>query len=275
MDISYLSLIIFILSTLFYYRFFKPEINVIQLTQPNGIETYYSSNMRSLGLYLLLVIVSQFILNITYLINKCGGSAGKNIGAAALFTFIPWFLIFGMMIAILIIFPGFKNAFSDVIGYFVVSNSANNILVELLIDTDVNKAISSSATELQKNEMMNAAEVIMKIIGNKSILINHMNVENFMSIWDTLKPLMKSGSYEDIERKQKLLDAVMLKENIGEATWYIYTAILVSSVVYYNLAVRGCVQDVQDIKANREKYLKEQEEINKQKELNDKTTYVM
>jgi hypothetical protein len=275
MDISYLSLLIFVLTTIFYYSFFKPKISVIELTQEGGIEKYYSSNMRSLGLYLLIVVVSQFLLNVSYLINKCGGSPGRNVGAAALFTFIPWVLIFGIMIAVLIIFPGFKNAFSDVIGYFVVSNGANNLLSELLIDTDVNKIISKSTNEQDKNMMMEAAEAIMKIVGNKSILINQMNVENFTTIWDTLKPLMKIGGYEDLNKKQSLLDMVILKDNIGEAIWYVYTAILVSSIIYYNLAVRGCVQDIQEIKANREKYLKEQEEINKQKELNDKTTYVM
>jgi hypothetical protein len=275
MDISYLSLIIFILSTIFYYSFLKPKIRVEELTQESGLNNYYSLNMRSLGLYLLIVVVSQFLLNVSYLINKCGGNPGKNVGAAALFTFIPWVLIFGIMIAVLIIFPGFKTAFSDVIGYFIVSNTANNILSELLIDTDVNRIISKSTNEEEKTVMMEAAEAIMKIVGNKSILINQMNIDSFTTIWDTLRPLMKPGGYEDLTKKQGLLDAVILKDNIGESIWYVYTAILVSSIVYYNLAMRGCVKDIEDIKANREKYLKEQEEINKKKELNEQTTYII
>lgn len=275
MDISYLSLLIFILTTILYYSYFKPSLNVVELTNTEGIENYYSSNMRSLGLYLLIVVVSQFLLNVSYLINKCGGSPGRNVGAAAIFTFIPWVLIFGIMIATLIIFPGFKTAFSDVIGYFVVSNNANNILAEILIDTDVNKAINKTNNQEEKNAMMESAEAIMKICGNKSILINQMNIDNFPTIWNVLQPLMKEGMFNNLEKKQSLLDAVLLKDNIGEAIWYVYTAILVSSIVYYNLATRGCVQDIQEIKANREKYLKEQEEAEKQKKLNEKTNYTV
>ena len=71
--------------------------------------------------------------------SKCGGSLDKNIGAAALFTFIPWILIFGVMLAVLIIFPSFKNAFSNVIGYYVVSGQANELfgIIKYLQD-DIN-----------------------------------------------------------------------------------------------------------------------------------------
>jgi hypothetical protein len=53
-----------------------------------------------------------------------------------------------------------------------------------------------------------------------------MNPNNFLEIWETLKPLMITGSYDNLEIKQKLLDLVVLKDNIGEAFWYLYTSIL-------------------------------------------------
>ena len=37
--------------------------------------------------------------------------------------------------------------------------------------------------------------------------------------------------------------------------WYIYTAILVSSIVYYNLATKGCLRDVNSIKTNYNQYI--------------------
>lgn len=100
-----------------------------------------------------------------------------------------------------------------------------------------------------------------------------MNSDNFLNIWDILKPLMNTGIYDNIEIKTNLLDLVVLKDNVGEALWYIYTAILISSIVNYNLATRGCVKDISQIKADHDEYIKQQEEAVKQTELNNTTTY--
>ena len=277
MDISLLSLIIFTLFTIIYFWFVKGSYNKLTLAvldDPQQLLNYNSTNIQLLGFYLLVTVVVQFFLNSSYLMSKCGGTIGKNIGAAALFTFIPWVLIFGIMIAVLFMFPGFKSAFSDVLGYYMVSFQANDLLSSVLLGTDINKVIEQTADPAKKGELTMAAEAIMKICGNKSILINQMNPDNFSQIWDTLKPLMLVGAYEDVEKKQQLLDLVVFKDNVGEALWYIYTAILITSVVYYNLATRGCAQDVNQMKAQRDAYLKEQEKQEQQQELNNTTTYV-
>ena len=124
MDISLLSLITFTIITIIYFAYpsiGKPALSLDDLVESGITPDYYSRNMQSLAFYLGVVMISQFFLNTSYLISKCGGSIGQNIGAAALFTFIPWLLIFGILLAVLIIFPGFKSAFSDVIGYYAVS----------------------------------------------------------------------------------------------------------------------------------------------------------
>lgn len=278
MDISLLSLISFTIITIIYFAFpsvGKPELSLDDLVDGGISPDYYSRTMQSLAFYLGVVIISQFFLNTGYLISKCGGSVGQNIGAAALFTFIPWLFIFGILLGVLIIFPGFKSAFSDVIGYYVVSGSANDIFSSLLIGTDINEMIENSNDGNQKKELTSAAEAIMKICGNKSILINQMSPDNFMQIWNVLKPLMTAGMFDNLEIKKNLLDLVVLKDNIGEALWYIYTAILISSIVYYNLATRGCVKDVKQVKADYDSYLKKQEEADKQTELNNTTTYTV
>jgi hypothetical protein len=278
MDISFQSLIFFIIITIIYFAFpsiGKPELKLIDLTEEGVSLNYYNKNIRSLAFYLGLVVVSQLFLNIGYLMSKCGGSLDKNIGAAALFTFIPWILIFGVMIGVLIIFPDFKSAFSNVIGYYVVAGGANDIFGSILLGTDLNEMIETTKDETEKNKLTKAAEAIIKICGNKSILINKMNPNNFLQIWETLKPLMVTGSYENLEIKQKLLDLVILKDNIGEAFWYLYTSILISSIVYYNLATRGCVKSVDQIKSEHDNYIKKEEELNKQNELNNSTQYIV
>jgi len=278
MDISFQSLIFFIIVTIIYFVFpsiGKPQLKLIDLTEEGVSPDFYNRNIKSLAFYFGLVVVSQLCLNVGYLMSKCGGSLDKNIGAAALFTFIPWILIFGVMLAVLIIFPNFKSAFSNVIGYYVVAGGANDLFGSILLGTDLNEMIETTNDETEKNKLTKAAEAIIKICGNKSILINQMNPNNFLQMWETLKPLMITGSYDNMEIKQQLLDLVILKDNIGEAFWYLYTSILISSIVYYNLATRGCIKSVEQIKLDHDDYIKKEEELNKQKELNNSTQYVV
>jgi hypothetical protein len=278
MDISFQSLLFFIIITIIYFAFpsiGKPKLTYSDLTKDGIAPEFYTKTRKSLAFYLGVVVVSQLFLNIGYLMAKCGGSLDKNIGAAALFTFIPWILIFGIMLAVLIMFPGFKGAFADVIGYYVVAGGANDIFGKILLGTDLNEMIEKAQTKEQKDDLTKAAEAIVKICGNKSILINQINPDNFLNIWETLKPLMTPGSFENIEIQQQLLDLVVLKDNIGEALWYVYTAILISSIVYYNLATRGCVKSVDQIKSDHDAYIQEQEAAIEQQKLNNSTTYVM
>ena len=278
MDISFQSLLLFIITTIIYFVFpsiGKPQLTLDYLSTDQSKINFYNKHMISLAFYLGAVVVTQLFLNIGYLMTKCGGSLDKNIGAAAIFTFIPWVLIFGILLLVLMIFPGFKSAFSDVIGYFVVAERANDIFGSILIGTDLNEMIEKSENIEKKRELTQAAEAIVKICGNKSILINQINTDNFLEIWNILKPLMTPGSFEKTEIKQNLLDLVVLKDNIGEAFWYVYTAILISSIVYYNLASRGCVKSVDQLKSDHKAYVQTQEEANKQKDINNSTIYTV
>jgi hypothetical protein len=277
MDISLQSLLFFTIITILYFAFpsiGKPQLTLDDIVDETSKANYYGKTLKSLVFYLGIVVFSQLVLNVGYLMAKCGGSLDKNIGAAFVFTFIPWVLIFGVMLATLIIFPGFKSAFSDVIGYFVVAGSANELFGSILMGTDLNEMIEQTTDINKKNELTKAAEAIIKICGNKAILINQMNPDNFLDIWTTLKPLMTPGSFENVEVQKQLLDLVVLKDNIGEALWYIYTAILISSIVYYNLATRGCIKSVDQIKAEHDAYVKEQEAAVEQQQVNNSTTYV-
>ena len=301
MDISNYSLFLFIITTLLFVSstpiIGKPELKLVSDPNKPGLMTltdtdtinYYTNCMYKMGLFLLIVICTQLGLNIAYLIDKCKGSAGKNVGAAVIYTLVPWLLIFGVMMALIMAFPGFKSVFSDVIGYFFVAKSANKLLSEILKDTNIDNIIQNeNTTQESKKDLEFAAEAIMKICGNKSILINQMFPDNFISIWDKLKPLMNDNMYEagykidpvtkvsdNIPRKQQLLDLVIYRDNVGEAFWYVYTAILVSSIVYYNLDTRGCVKDVNSIKAEYDEYTKEQEAVEKQEDLNSSTVYTI
>ena len=263
MDISQISILLFIFITIFYFSsvpiFGKPELKLSESgkLEENDLIAYYTECRPKLAIYFLVVIVTQFILNIAYLIDKCGGDAAKNVGSAALNTFIPWTLMFAVVLATLSAFPGFKTVFSDVVGYYMVSSESNEILSSMLIDTNVRDAVEKIADTNLKVQASEAAEAILKIFGNKALLINQIYPDNFEKIWNLLKPLMKDNMFDNNENKAKLLELVVTRDNVGEAMWYIYTAILVSSIVYYNLATKGCLRDVKSIKANYNQYISE------------------
>uniref|UniRef100_A0A6C0B1J7 Uncharacterized protein n=1 Tax=viral metagenome TaxID=1070528 RepID=A0A6C0B1J7_9ZZZZ len=261
MDSSYFSLLIFILITILYYLLVKPKLTIHDLTS-EAYTAYSSRSNTLLACYFLLVVISQLLMNSMVIINTCGGSLTQNFGAAFLLTVIPWFFIFGMVIIVLIMFPGFKSAFSNVIGYFAVSNSANNTLTTLLMNTDLTKTIdeSTSGDEEQNKNLKSAAEAIIKLCGNMSILINQIVPGNFTEYWSMLTPLMKPEYQKDGDTmlKQQLLDIVVLRDNIGEAMWYVYTAILLISITQYNIMKRGCVGDLATLQTNHDQYLEQE-----------------
>jgi hypothetical protein len=166
------------------------------------------------------------------------------------------------MMITLVINPGFKTAFSDVIGYFYVSNSANTLLSEILIDKQIQQQIDeTNSTPLEKEELQNAAEAIIKICGNTSILINQMVPSNFNNYWSILNPLMKrqfqTDNSETTYKKNQLFDLVVLRDTIGEMMWYIYTGILLTSIVQMKISTSPCYQSPQQMEKNYKSFLEE------------------
>jgi hypothetical protein len=271
-DNTYMNIIIFILITILFFAYGKPKPTIDTLSSP-------ASPYKSYGIYFMAVLVFQLAINMSTLANKCGGGWTANLGYAMLITFGPWLAMFGILIAVMINFPGMKSAFSDVIGYYAVSNSANKLLAEMLVDTDINdkiKQASDGTDETKQQAMQDAAEAVMKMVGNISILINQIVPSNFMSYWKTLIPLMKNPQAEDLPQKQQaLLDIVVLRDNIGEACWYIYTAILLISIIGYKIVNKACEVDPKVANAKYDQYLDKQQAAENAKAIANSTPYTL
>jgi hypothetical protein len=213
--------------------------------------------------------------------NTCGGSVTENLGAAAFLTFIPWSLIFGVLIIVLTMYPGFKTAFSDVIGYFYVSSSANKVLTELLVDKDLQDTMDKDTTSTpeQKKSLQDAADTIIKICGNTSILINQIVPSNFVEYWNILKPLMKTEFQKDTPethvKQKQLFELVVTRDNVGEAMWFIYTGILVSSIVQLKIATRGCVSSPATMEKNYQQFLDQQNQADANQQQATSTVYTV
>jgi len=277
---SYINLITFVIITLLYFFKLKPTLTYDILNDQTKLLNYTKSNYIYLGVYYLCVLLSQIVLNSAVIINLCGGSISKNIGAASLITIFPWTLIFGVVIIVLIVFPGFKSAFSDVVGYFYVSNSAHTLLSNLLlidesISSEINKATVNDETT--QKAMKHAANVIIKLFGNLGILINQIVPSNFIDYWKLLDPLMKpeyrNNNNEQI--REDFLNIVISRDNVGEAMWYIYTGILLLSIVQYNITTRGCINDTATMQKNYKEFVKQEELNAQQKESVTSQTYTI
>lgn len=278
---SYLNIVTFLLTTLFYYLAIKPSFTYEMSSDPQKHKAYIGNSYMYLAIYFLLVVVIQFMVNASIISTTCGGSVTENMGAAGVFTFLPWTLIFGVLIVILTVYPGFKSAFSDVVGYFWVSSSANKIITDLLINPDIQKKMDTdaSATLEQKEAMQGAADAILKICGNTAILINQIVPSNFDSYWNILKPLMKEKYQTENEETNKikndLFELVVTRDNVGESMWYMYTGLLLTSIVQLKITTRGCVNNPKTMEQNYQKFLDAEKEAQTQKELATSTTYTI
>jgi hypothetical protein len=277
MGSTIISIIVFILTSIVYYFLLAPKLTIDIISDPSSFVTYQKSKSKMLLLFFLLVLLTQLGLNISVLVNSCGGSFTQNIKQGLLITLVPWILIFGAVIGILMMFPSFKSVFANVIGYFYVSRSANNILSELLVNADIDKTIDedSKGNEEKTKDLKGAAQAIIKLVGNMSVLINEITPTNFENYWKMLTPLMKpqyQAKNGAPEIKQKLLNIVVSRDNTGEAMWYLYTAILLICVTQYKIMTQGCSNNLTTMQSNHQAYLEKEKEITeKNKKLKSKT----
>ena len=277
---SYLNIITFLLTTLFYYMALRPALPYTLYKDKEQYKEYISNSYMYLAIYVLLVIIIQFIVNSSIISTSCGGNITENMGAAGVLTFLPWILIFGVLVLILTIYPSFKSAFSDVVGYYYVSGQASKLLTELLVNQEIQQKMTEdpNMTSEKKEALESAADAIIKICGNTSILINQMVPSNFDQYWGILTPLMKdkykTGSEEAYKIQSDLFELVVTRDNIGEAMWYIYTGLLLTSIVQLKITTRGCNSNPKTMEANYQKFL-EQEEKDKKEKDKTKTTYTI
>jgi len=242
---SYLNIVTFLLTTIFYYLALKPSLPLALYKDKQQYTNYISNNYMYLAIYVLLVILVQFMVNSSIIASSCGGNITENMVAAGMITFLPWILIFGVLVLVLTIYPGFKSAFSDVIGYYYVSSSASKILKELLLnqDEDIKKKITEDPNMTPENKAP-ITDTIIKICGNNSMLINQIVPSNFEQYWALLTPLMndkyKMGGHEADKIQSDFFELVVTRDNIGEAMWYIYTGLLLTSIVQLKITTKGC-----------------------------------
>lgn len=289
MTSSILNMVAFLLTTILYYFVLCPKLTIDEVNSKDKMGIYEKKKYNSLGIYIFIVITTQFLLNIYAVVNQCGGNIQDNIIESAIVTFFPWLLMFGVIVIVIISFPGFKSAFSDVVGYFYVSSSANNLLTELLIDQNVKEHLDdTNLSDSEKDKIAKTADTIIKICGNTSILLNRMIPENFNEFWNILNPLKKTKyqsvdqgdeKYVDPEQslgiKTNLLDLVVSKDNVGEAFWFTYTGILICSIVQMQISTRKCYVSMKEMEKQFKDFQDQEDQAEQDKQDNPPQVYTV
>ena len=198
-----------------------------------------------LGCYLVLTISIQVANTSKYMVDLCGKA---NTDKAILYTLFPNVLIFGLLIAILIGFPGWKSPFANTLGYVAAKGSG----------------IKDHFDTLLKSEIGN--ELIQKIKEDKTMIINEMTPGNYDAFiakmyennllkisYDKLIELEGATNLKD-PRMQDYLDAfsglykgVVIKDLVGEGLWYFLTGILVITMIKNSVAEMECEKSKSDM----------------------------
>jgi hypothetical protein len=188
-------------------------------------------------IYFILVLVSQFILNIYLAKQMCNNPS--NVGTAAVATIIPWVVIFGLLNLLLTMFPGWLAAFSNTIGYAVASIiGVSSLFTEKLLNVG-------------DPPNRDALKVIQNILSDPSTIINTLTDENVLSFWNKSVDvkLFKDG-FEPITNVNdlnsplfyELKKYIMLKNLVSYFIWYLLTGILITSISYNYMLSIPCVQ---------------------------------
>lgn len=212
-------------------------------------------------IYFLLVLSSQFVLNI-YLAKQICNSP-SNVGTAAIATFIPWLLIFGLLNLLLMVFPGWLSAFSNTIGYAIASVAG---VASLFTDELLN---------VGKPPNRDAFKVIQNVTNDPSTIINTINDENVENFWNKSIDVQFFNKFQKVEAGSppplqftQLKNFIRLKNIVSYFIWYLLTGILITSISYNYMLSVPCVQSPKQARESAAQFLASQ---NAKKQASDGT----
>lgn len=171
------------------------------------------------ALFLIIVILFMYFINVSIMQTKCGSANGSVMQA----TLVPWICMFGSMMAALHFFPTWKTPFSNTIGYMVarIAGGTNALL-----------ALLKQGSEVK----------LHYIYTDPSLLLNQFTPTNFETV---LASFNEDMEYTD-QTKQAFFRIVQLKDTIAEWIWHLLTASVVISTSYTMMMRGECTKSVDE-----------------------------
>jgi len=183
---------------------------------------YYSRSKLTLFVYLLLIFLGCYAINLAVSESVCGS---YQYSSAMIYTLFPWALIFGIMILMLQSFPGWLAPFSNTFGYFIAKMMG--------LDTVVRKIFKPPTNGDSK-----ISQDLANIYTDSSILINEISPDSFENFWKEMSSHMRADVTP--ADKEALSNMVLFKYTVAEYIWYMLTGLLAASVSYNYVVNAQC-----------------------------------
>ena len=247
------SIIIFLILTLLYSTF-----------------KYYTKSESMMKMwtiiYFLLLVLSQFFINLGLAKDICGSN---QMGLAIQATLVPWLLIFGGINLLLMMFPSWLSPFSNTIGYLFAYITGVNVFFKGIL-----KNITSTDKDPKRSDMLTA---LNNVYDDKSLLINSMTNDTVEQWWQKMASgglLNQQLDTGDSGHLNKLKEYVKMKTEVAKFMWYALTGLLTTSVSYNTILNSGCVQSVKEMEKRHNEYVAQEKQIEEEKQHKEKSKIV-
>lgn len=250
-------LIYFFILTTFYvlirYNTSKVNINNSILLQPEG------TNFSWTIIYVLLLVLGNYFINLNLTTSICGETQWTN---TLILTLIPWVLIFGIIVLLLIMLPGWLSPFSNTIGYGISKFLGLDTLMDKIL-----KPKSLTATKDPSPQEEKISDNLELIYSDRSLLINEVSEDNFNNFWNNMQKgkLIKIDPENKTKNKNRLYNFVIFKNIIAEYIWYLLCGGLVTSISYNYIVNSTCTRSVAQMSATHQAYTQLQNKLDNKK----------
>ena len=241
-------LIFSVITTIYYIIKYNLSVNF----DSSGNLVHDSMSNSYFLIYLLLVILSHFFINLNMTYSMCGS---KQWQTSIFSTIAPWTIIFGFLYIGLQSFPSWLMPFSNTIGYGMSLLAGLNETIDKIFKGtgDDDLKISKNDKDKDKDMKNNIISTLEKLYTDKSLIINEITLNNFSNFWNKMKGIIKKEVLDDrIEYKEKksLIQLIKIKEYTSEFLWYMLAGFLITSISHNYIVNASCkrtVQEMQDI----------------------------
>lgn len=195
-----------------------------------------NENLIATLCYIITVVVGEFLINMNMTTSIC---KHQNWKLAFIITVVPWVLMFGIIMLMLFLYPGWKAPFSNTLGYGIARLAGSKTIMEKIFPVNPNDEGDGASPDTKE-----ISQSLAYIYTDQSILMNEVTMENFDKFWTSTAPIRSATTKDGSEVAGKLKNSfkklIQLKEIVGEYVWYMLTGSLVVSVGYNYLITASC-----------------------------------
>ena len=206
--------------------------------------------------FLIVTIFSQYTVNSANSYSICGSYQSS---AALKATFIPWVLVFGTFIVLLMVFPGWSRCFANSFGYYMsVFYGSTEVMNKILKNSITQDSALHRLYQGDPSYLIN--EIPLNIVDDKWMFWYNndiINPEYIPRSEADLKPNEKGvsilsdnvraaiqGKNIDFEENtnfyQNLYSALKIREETGYFMWYLLVGILCALMSTQSLLATDC-----------------------------------